>query len=200
MEWKKDNTDSEKLKLMEKEYIEAALRMMKRAGFNSVDKPTKPEEKENEAAASGEIHKIKEEADITETKDFADETVEEMPTEEMQAEDITAEVIDETISAEEAESEAMPDGETSTDETEATDEGGEEQTEQEEQAEKQKGDYGVYTAEEILKGEGLKDAERIIEEIKMQNETMKKLTEEQVKNSQLQRTCPKCGRTIDGCT
>ena len=46
MEWKKDNTDSEKLKQMEKEYIEAALKMMKKAGINSSETQENPEAKE----------------------------------------------------------------------------------------------------------------------------------------------------------
>ena len=58
MEWKKDNTDSEKLKQMEKEYIEAALRMMKKAGVDKVNTTTEAEKKkeEGEAVSSVEIH------------------------------------------------------------------------------------------------------------------------------------------------
>ena len=37
------------------------------------------------------------------------------------------------------------------------------------------GDYGAYTAEEILSGEGFKNAEKIIDEIKQQKNAMKKM-------------------------
>lgn len=197
MEWKKDTTDSEKLKQMEKEYIEAALRMMKKAGIKDADKPAEAEtvKEEMNTAASEEIHNENEGAEEIGTEEIISKAEEEPETEEMAKEEIS-----ETVYYSENETEAMPeDKDTKNSEGENTDTS-EAPEEQKEETEKPKGGYGVYTADEILNGEGLMDAERIIEEIKMKNETMKKLTEEQEKPSHQPRTCPKCGKVIDGCT
>ena len=200
MEWKKDNINSEKLKLMEKEYIEAALRMMKKAGVNSVysSAEEKDEHKEKENTATEEIHNDNVAVEIIQTNENAAGEEEHMEennenqAEEYSEEEISKEIPD--IAVEEAASDESIDNEKESEEQEN------EQTGQEDQNEILKSGYGVYTADEILKGEGLMDAERIIEEIKMKNETMKKLTEEQEKAKKSQRTCPKCGKTIDGCT
>ena len=197
MEWKKDNTDSEKLKQMEKEYIEAALKMMKKAGINSAEMQEKPEAKEEDKAASAseEIHN-----ENTESEENAAEEAAKIEEEESKEppKDIAAEDISKTVSDSENETEAVPDGENeSTEMSEAPPEI--EEAEQEE-AKKQSSSYGVFSADEIFKGDGIVDAEKIIEEIKMQNETMKKLTEEQEKPSEQPRICPKCGKRVDGYT
>lgn len=204
MEWKKDNINSEKLKLMEKEYIEAALRMMKKAGVNSAHSPAeqKDEPEEIEIIISEEIHNENKETELMQTNEnIAKEEKYEEKTNEDQTEEYTEEEISEAISDKVAEEDVYDEkGDDFKDADEVLEEQKDEQTEKEEQEETPKSGYGVYTADEILKGEGLMDAERIIEEIKMQNETMKKLTEEQEKAKKSQRTCPKCGKTIDGCT
>lgn len=194
MEWKKDNTDSEKLKQMEKEYIEAALRMMKKAGISEIGATIPPTEDKEEISnnTTEELHNEAEE--ITEEKAVANEETDETSNEEDMSEESY-----ETISDTENDTEALPDDESITSEISNADENTEEHREAEEaENENQKGEYGVYTADEILNGEGIIDAERIIEEIKMQNETMKKLTEEQEKATRQTRTCPKCGKIIDG--
>lgn len=204
MEWKKDNINSEKLKLMEKEYIEAALRMMKKAGVNSAHSPAeqKDETEDEEIIISEEIHNDNVAVEIIQTNENAAGEEEHMEeNNENQAEKYSEEEISEAISDKAAKEDVYDEkGDDFKDAGEVLEEQKDEQTEKEEQEETTKSGYGVYTADEILKGEGLMDAERIIEEIKMQNETMKKLTEEQEKAKKSQRTCPKCGKTIDGCT
>lgn len=199
MEWKKDNTDSEKLRQMEKEYIEAALRMMKKAGIdNAATLPeAKNQKEEKEAISSVEIHNntVTEEEAADEKEGITEEAVldNEAAGTESDSENETEPLSD----SENSEDEAM-DAEKIHKEKDTVPEK-EEQTEQEEVKEA-KGGYGVYTADEIINGEGIIGAEKIIEEIKMQNETMRKLTEEQEKAMKPSRTCPKCGRVIDGST
>lgn len=196
MEWKKDNTDSEKLRQMEKEYIEAALRMMKKAGIDNA--ATIPEAKnQKEAISSVEIHNntVTEEEAADEKEEITEEAVldNEAAGTEADSENETEPVSDSYNSEDEAvEAEEIHEEKDTVPEKE-------EQTEQEEVKEA-KGGYGVYTADEIINGEGIIGAEKIIEEIKMQNETMRKLTEEQEKAMKPSRTCPKCGRVIDGST
>lgn len=204
MEWKKDNINSEKLKLMEKEYIEAALRMIKKASVNSVysSADEKDEHKEKENTATEEIHNDNEAVEIIQTNENAEGEEEHMEeNNDNQTEEYCEEEISEAISDKAAEEDVYDEkGDDFKDAGEVLEEQKDEQTEKEKQEETPKSGYGVYTADEILKGDGLMDAEKIIEEIKKQNETMKKLTEEQEKAKKSQRTCPKCGKTIDGCT
>lgn len=192
MEWKKENTDMEELNRKQKEYIDEAMRMMKRAeslhtgSCNIKSEETIPEvdsEKdecsentypEAEAVCSDECEEKEEkeeEKECCEEKEYCEEMNE----------------ADENEEAVETEEEFCG----ITDEDEA-------KTDTEE-ANEPEGDYGVYTAEEILSGEGFVNAEKIIDEIKQQKNAMKKITEEQ-EAAEAQRTCPKCGKTIDGRT
>ena len=190
MEWKKENTNSEELDRRQKEYIDAAIRMMKRAENMKNESCAAAEEK----SAAEDISEAKEE--IPEATYSAPEAIVSDKEEKCEEQEAVADSSEETTEAEEAAEEIIGYDEEAAETAEAVTEENEREISEEEDTE---GDYGVYTAEEILSGEGFKNAEKIIDEIKQQKNAMKKMTEEQ-EAAEVHKTCPKCGKTIDGRT
>ena len=190
MEWKKENTDMEELNRKQKEYIDEAIRMMKRAeNLHTEVCVAKSEEHTCEIIEEESSENTYPESE-TERSDKCEEEAHEDVTDCCEEKEIDC--CDEAEEAVEAEEtvEAEEVCENITEEKKET---------ESEEAEEPEGDYGVYTAEEILSGEGFKNAEKIIDEIKQQKNAMKKITEEQ-EAAEMSRTCPKCGKTIDGRT
>lgn len=188
MEWKKENTDMEELNRKQKEYIDEAIRMMKRAE-NLHTEPCIVKSEEPVAEITAEEEKAFENTYPEAEAVCSDECKEKEKQEEEKeyCEKKEKECCEEKEEAVDTEEEAC--GIEDVDEAET----------EPEEAEEPEGDYGVYTAEEILSGEGFINAEKIIDEIKQQKNAMKKITEEQ-EAAEASRTCPKCGKTIDGRT
>ena len=204
MEWKKDSISASELERKQQEYIREAMEMLKRAKPSVANKPDKEEEKAIEA-------------DISETTEENDKSAEEIS----ESADETAESIDDISEAAEEVAESIDDisemaeeiGE-STEKTEEiaeeipeeiTESSQSEDTAPEEETEENGGNYGVYSAEELINGagedEGLKSAAEMLAELKSKTEIMRSLVEAADPSSEKQDlpkgqyVCPKCGRS-----
>ena len=151
MEWKKENISSAELEKRQKEYMNAALSMMKKSGAqHSLPTDEKPAGQQPAVAVT-----LTEEASdrLSDTNEVP-QTDEEMP--------------DEQPSAEQSSAEQSP-AEQPSAEDESDDRTDDAQDDK----------YGVYTADEIMSGEytgeGLKKAAEILEEMTRSTEMMKKL-------------------------
>lgn len=167
MEWSKSAISKAELEKKQKEFIEEAIKMAKKAGHSSATEAVKPPEPVYEQAEP-EISYIAEPV-ITEAA------------EELKEEIVEAE---ETRSEEEAADEPVQSGKDEQDFFDVK-ETAEEEAEEELT-------FGVFDAEELSKaiesgeisGDGLKQAAEILAEMTNKTETMKKLIEEQEKNTE----------------
>ena len=204
MEWKKDSISASELERKQQEYIREAMEMLKRAKPSEENKPDKEEEKAIEA-------------DISETTEENDKSAEEIS----ESADETAESIDDISEAAEEVAESIDDISETVEEigesTEKTEEiaeeipetiaedSEEEDTAPKEETEENGGNYGVYSAKELINGadteEGLKSAAEMLAELKSKTEIMRSLAEaadprpEKQDLPKGQFVCPKCGRS-----
>ena len=218
MEWKKDSISASELERKQQEYIREAMEMLKRAKPSEENKPDKEEEKAIEA----DISETTEENDKSaeEISESADETAESIDDISETAEE-AAESIDDISEAAEEAAESIDDiSEMAEEATESAEKAAEiseeipetiaedseeEDTAPKEETEENGGNYGVYSAKELINGadteEGLKSAAEMLAELKSKTEIMRSLAEaadprpEKQDLPKGQFVCPKCGRS-----
>lgn len=218
MEWKKDSISASELERKQQEYIREAMEMLKRAKPFAENKPDKEEEKAIEA----DIPLPTEENDKSaeEISESTDETAESIDDISEAAEEVAESIDDISEMAEEA-TESIDDISETAEEigesTEKTEEiaeeipetiaedSEEEDTAPKEETEENGGNYGVYSAKELINGadteEGLKSAAEMLAELKSKTEIMRSLAEasdprpEKQDLPKGQFVCPKCGRS-----
>ena len=218
MEWKKDSISASELERKQQEYIREAMEMLKRAKPSEENKPGKEEEKAIEADISETTEENDKSAEeISESTDEAAESIDDIS--EMAEE--AAESIDDISEAAEEVAESIDDiSETAEEIGESTakteeiaeeipetiaEDSEEEDTAPKEETEENGGNYGVYSAEELINGagedEGLKSAAEMLAELKSKTEIMRSLAEAADPKPEKQDlpkerfVCPKCGRS-----
>lgn len=233
MEWKKDSISASELERKQQEYIREAMEMLKRAKPSEENKPGKEEEKAIEANIPLPMEHVAENTEkaaesidyISERLEEATESVEntsERLEENAESAEKTAEIAEEIPEAitESSQSEDTAPKEETKESAESAEETAEiaeespeaiaedskeEDTAPKEETEENGGNYGVYSAEELINGagedEGLKSAVEMLAELKSKTEIMRSLAEAADPKPEKQDlpkerfVCPKCGRS-----
>lgn len=175
MDWKKETISASELEKRQKEYMNAAMSMMKRSSVRAETVPAAPSEPVKEAEPPAPV--------IAEAVEQVQETVQEaVPADEPESDEIKQSEAVTVGDIEPVPDEEPPAGHSDRSAEEDTPaDAGTEGNAEESDDDSAETKYGVYTADEIKSGEyrddGLRKAAEILEEMTRNTEMMKRLAE-----------------------